>query len=75
MLEVLRPAAGRLATGGREASELGRAEIAARLAMASVAEDPLTFRPRALASPYGYCSAGLMAACAVIGAVFLFGPL
>jgi hypothetical protein len=71
VLAVLRPVGG----SGRQAGDLGRAEIAARIAMASFAEETLTFRPRPQASPYGWCSAGLVLTGAVLGAVFLLGPL
>ncbi len=66
MLAVLRPA-----TAAHE--ELDRAEIAARVARASFAEEPLALPPRAAA--YGYLGAAVVTGCAVLAGVVLFGPL
>ncbi|MBX3532229.1 MAG: hypothetical protein KF849_16615 [Rhizobiaceae bacterium] len=71
MLAVLRPAG----DSRQQAGDLNRAEMAARVAMASFVEDTLTFGPRPQASPYRWFSAGFVLTGAVLGAVFLFGPL
>ena len=68
MLSIMRPR-----TAGALAAELGRAEIAARLAMVGEPDD-LDLVPRSPPGPYGWFGAGLAVSCAVLGVVFLFGP-
>ncbi len=69
MAALLRPAG-----NAHRASELGRAEAAARIAMVMETDDALGFAPRAGTGVYRYCSAGLALTFALLGVVFLLGP-
>jgi hypothetical protein len=65
---------GRNPDPSRRLAELGRTEAAARLSMASFAEDMLAPPTHHASHLYGWFSAGLAVAATVLGAVYLLGP-